>query len=633
MSEVPLSRLSRLRASSRDPGDTAAVRCSKLGDRISDAHGGRPRPGAIIVPPSATAEAGGGRAGTSRSGMAVESRAWRCLAAGRRSGPRVASLVDLAGAPLTARGRPPVGRRESSRPPRHGCAPAAPIIPAAVLPLLSTAALRARIKGHARIHGGGATAPDAEIGVGPADLAVGVGALRLHPVLGVADPLVGTECAAHPPLPRAGVAELGLRWVGRVGDELLDPLLSREISAESRGGLGWLGTLPPAAAIATVATGPRSVPAMVPPGPRISVVAVRPVSVPPPAVRGAALPCAGAPPTPPPRASILSGGILWGRGRVGAVPIRLEARLRRSLIAISLRVAHRRTRPLRALLRGSLGIDPLSVAGARPGDQAGDASSAASGPSVAAVVVAAHAAVGHGPVSVSVRPGAQAGSAATAPRWSPSSVVVAALRVVASVAVGPGPVARHVPANAAVRSAPEWAPLTVARAPVIDTVTVTRLLGTSSAVPRVTGSDWQPAGAEVARPGRRHAPFGEAGARGVPVPAPVALPETGVGVPNPAPTLFLLPGGAENTSVVGAASQGARPYLMLDGPGTAPVAVEVALPELPEIESKPVALSTASSHCARSPASRESSIGPKLPVIKSYLLGGDHARLPAVAPP
>ena len=74
MSEVPLSRLS---VGSRDPRVTVAAWCSGLGDRFSDVQGGRPRLGAIIVPLSATAEAGGGRAGTSRGGMAVESRVGR----------------------------------------------------------------------------------------------------------------------------------------------------------------------------------------------------------------------------------------------------------------------------------------------------------------------------------------------------------------------------------------------------------------------------------------------------------------------------------------------------------------------------------------------------------------------------
>ena len=54
--------LSRLSASSRDPRVTVAVRCSGLGDRLSDVRSGRPRLGAIIVPLSATAEAGGGGA-------------------------------------------------------------------------------------------------------------------------------------------------------------------------------------------------------------------------------------------------------------------------------------------------------------------------------------------------------------------------------------------------------------------------------------------------------------------------------------------------------------------------------------------------------------------------------------------
>ena len=165
----------------------------------------------------------------------------------------------------------------------------------------------------------------------------------------------------------------------------------------------------------------------------------------------------------------------------------------------------------------------------------------------------------------------------------------------------------------------------------IDTVPVTCSWGTSSTVLRVTGSDRQLTGAEVARPGRRPAPTGETGVRGVPVPASVALPEVGVGVPNPAPALLLLLGGAGSPGLAGATSQGARSYPMLDGPGTAPVAVEVAPPELPGIEARHP--STASSHCVRSSASRESSIGPKLPVITSYLSGGDHARLLAVAPP
>ena len=146
---------------------------------------------------------------------------------------------------------------------------------------------------------------------------------------------------------------------------------------------------------------------------------------------------------------------------------------------------------------GSLGIDPLPATGARPRDQAGDAASAAVGPSVSAVAVVARAAVGHSPVSASVRSGAQAGSASTAPR-RPSSVVVVAVRVVASVVVGSGPVARHVPANATVRPASKRVPLTVARAPVIVTVPVTRSRGTSSTVPRVAGGDRQLTGAEVA---------------------------------------------------------------------------------------------------------------------------------------
>ena len=182
--------------------------------------------------------------------------------------------------------------------------------------------------------------------------------------------------------------------------------------------------------------------------------------------------------------------------------------------------------------------------------------------------------------------GWQRGSASTAPRRPSSSVVVVAVHVVASVAVGSGPVARHVPADAAVRPASKRAPLTVARAPVIDTVPVTRSRGTSSTVPRVTGGDRQLTGAEVARPGRRPAPTGETGARGVPLPASVALPEAGVGVPDPAPALLLLPGGAGSPGLAEAASQEARSYPMLDGPGTAPVAVEVAPPELPGIAAR-----------------------------------------------
>ena len=71
-----------------------------------------------------------------------------------------------------------------------------------------------------------AAAPAVEIGVGSADLHVGVGTLRLHPVLGIANLLVGAEGAAHPPLPGAGGAELRVGGVGRVSDELLDPPLS-----------------------------------------------------------------------------------------------------------------------------------------------------------------------------------------------------------------------------------------------------------------------------------------------------------------------------------------------------------------------------------------------------------------------
>ena len=187
---------------------------------------------------------------------------------------------------------------------------------------------------------------------------------------------------------------------------------------------------------------------------------------------------------------------------------------------------------------------------------------------------------------VSARSVAQAGSASTAPRRPSSSVAVVAVRVVASAAVGSGPVEQHMPAAAAVRPASKRAPLTVARAPVIDTVPVTRSWGTSSTVPRVTGGDRQLTGAEVARPGRRPAPTGETGARGVPLPASVALPEAGVGVPDPAPTLLLLPGGAGSPGLAGAASQGARSHPMLYSPGMAPVAVEVAPPELPGIEAR-----------------------------------------------
>ena len=95
MSEVPLSIFS---ATNREPRAGAAGLCSRLGGRVQNA------PGGIIVLPGNTAEAGGGHAGTSRVGMAVESRAGRRLAGGRRDRLRVVH-ADLMGAPPTARGR------------------------------------------------------------------------------------------------------------------------------------------------------------------------------------------------------------------------------------------------------------------------------------------------------------------------------------------------------------------------------------------------------------------------------------------------------------------------------------------------------------------------------------------------
>ena len=220
---------------------------------------------------------------------------------------------------------------------------------------------------------------------------------------------------------------------------------------------------------------------------------------------------------------------------------------------------------------GSLGIDPLPATGARPRDQAGDASSAAVGPSVSAAGIVARVAAGRGPVSMSARPWARAGSASTVPRRRSSPVAVVGARVVTFAAAGSGLAERRVPAAVAVRPAGERVPLIVARAPVINTVPVTCSRGTSSTVPRVTGSGRQPTGFAVARPGRRSAATGEAGPRVAPLPASVALSEAGVGVPDPAPALRL----------AGAASQGARPHPMLDSPGAALVAVEVAPPELP----------------------------------------------------
>ena len=234
LSEVPLSHFS---ATHREPRAVAAVPCSGLSGRVQSAPGGRSRLVATIVLLDATAETGGGRAGAIRVGMAVGSCAGRRLAGGRRDRLRVAH-ADLMGAPPVTRSWPPFGGRGSSRPPCHGCALAVPVIPAAALPLLPTAAPLVRIEGRARIHGGGAAAHGAEIRVCPADLLVGVGALRLHPVLGVADLLVGAEGAPRPPLPGARVAKLEVGRVVRVGDELLDLLLSREAPAKRRSDLG-----------------------------------------------------------------------------------------------------------------------------------------------------------------------------------------------------------------------------------------------------------------------------------------------------------------------------------------------------------------------------------------------------------
>ena len=102
---------------------------------------------------------------------------------------------------------------------------------------------------------------------------------------------------------------------------------------------------------------------------------------------------------------------------------------------------------------GSLAFDPTSSVGARPRDQAGDASPRAIVPSVAVTVVVAAVAVGHGPVAVGVKSGAQAGDAATAPWRSLTSSVVAAARAVVVSAVVCDHVVRPKPAEEVVRPA------------------------------------------------------------------------------------------------------------------------------------------------------------------------------------
>ena len=244
-------------------------------------------------------------------------------------------------------------------------------------------------------------------------------------------------------------------------------------------------------------------------------------------------------------------GVLRGLVRASVVPVCPGARPRCLLVVPARRVADRGARPLRPVLGGSLGVGLMPVAGARPRDQAGDTPSTAGRPSVAAVVVVAVVTVGHGPVPAGARPRAQAGDAASAPRRS-----IAAVVIVASGAVGRRPVAHGLaPVTAVVRPVRAKSPLSLASAPVIDTVPVARPQDPSSDVPRVTGSVRLAADAVVARPGCGPAPSGEPRAWGVPVPAPVKLLKVGVGVPNPAPALLLRPAGAGGPSSVSVALQ------------------------------------------------------------------------------
>ena len=90
MSEVPLSRLSAI---NREPRVAAAVRCSGLGGRIPNAHGSRPRPGAIIVLLGGTAEAGGGAPGPAES--AWPSRAAQGAASPAAAGTGSALLTPI----------------------------------------------------------------------------------------------------------------------------------------------------------------------------------------------------------------------------------------------------------------------------------------------------------------------------------------------------------------------------------------------------------------------------------------------------------------------------------------------------------------------------------------------------------
>ena len=129
MSEVPLCRFG---ASSPVLRVTGTVRSQGAGDRTLVAQGEH-RPGVCFVALRVIAEAWGGRAGVSRSGMALERLVKCCLDVVRRGGHLVAALVVVVGLPLIAPGSPPIGGRSSGAPPYFCPPPRSVLGPVAVL--------------------------------------------------------------------------------------------------------------------------------------------------------------------------------------------------------------------------------------------------------------------------------------------------------------------------------------------------------------------------------------------------------------------------------------------------------------------------------------------------------------------